>query len=341
LGIVAIEGASADVAEEHPTLIDLATVVLALGDGRRARGPIMKDELGAAYTLAYFKDIGAREIEKARRHGRRVAVCSVIGAGERERFDAVDVIRQVVRDTDVVAVSAPNEYFMLLPETGALGAHACRRRLVIRAEGDRRARPPGAATDRRGAVPSRREPLAIGVASYPHDGASLDRLMRLARNRAAAQANSAVLALGLAALSLADAVDVLLAKPILDAVPCSPAPLDLALPALLSLVTQACRDARRGGAATVFVTVQTGMGIASAVRHAMHDANDVHVRAVDARGEPGCADLDAIVVLAEHGSWVCCGRFTHERFRGVHAADPLLADLVAHRIALAGGQRGP
>src|SRR5262249_14890583 len=131
-----------------------------------------------------------------------------------------------------------------------------------------------------------------------------------------------------------------LAKPLLDSGPGSPLPLELATPAMLSLVAQACREARRGGAATMMVTVQPGAGMASAVRQAVRDAQDVTVRAVDARGRNGCADLEAVVVEAEHGSWVCCGRTTRERFRGVHAADPLLCDLVAHRLAQAGGGRG-
>jgi hypothetical protein len=91
----------------------------------------------------------------------------------------------------------------------------------------------------------------------------------------------------------------------------------------------------------VFASVQQGLGMASAVRQAMRDATEATVRTVDARGVEGCVDVEAVVVLAEHGSWVCCGRLTRERFRGVHAADPLLAELVAHRLAQAGGLRGP
>ena len=91
----------------------------------------------------------------------------------------------------------------------------------------------------------------------------------------------------------------------------------------------------------MYVTVHPAMGVASAVRQAVRDAKDVTVRAVDARSVQGCADVEAIAVVADHGSWVCCGRVAKDRFRGVHAADPLLADLVAHRLAQAGGLRGP
>jgi ActR/RegA family two-component response regulator/GGDEF domain-containing protein len=343
LGIVALEGSQVDVEHEYPMLVELAMVVLALIDSRRPRGS-MNDEREGIYTKEYFQDTAQREIEKAKRHGRRLSIAclSLDGTDRLPRQELEATVRQVVRDTDLFATTTPTEYLLLLPETGTLGAHACRRRILARADGDRRARTQNVAADRRGPVPTRRaSPLSIGVASFPHDGGALDRLLRVARARAVSQARSAVHALSLGALALDAVVDSLLAKPILDAGSSSPFPLDLATPALLSLVAQVCREARRGGAASVFVSVQPGFGVASAVRQTMRDAKDVTVKAVDARGVSGCADLEAVVVLAEHGSWVCCGRLSKERFRGVHAADPLLADLVAHRLAQAGGLRGP
>jgi GGDEF domain-containing protein len=342
LGIVAVEGGPPEIEREMGTLIELATVILALVDSRRSRGPSMKDDRGRVYTHAYLQDIGAHEIDKAKRHGRRVSILciDIVDADRVARAELEDLVEQVVRESDVVAVQPPGEYYLLLPETGTLGAHACRRRLLVRADGDRRAKSASAASDRRGPV-RRTSPIAIGVASFPHDGASLDRLMRLARSRAHAQARSAVHGLQLASLSLPEVVDTLLAKPILDIGPSSPSPLELATPAMLSLIGQACREARRGGAAAMMVTVQPGAGMASAVRQAVRDAKNVLVRAIDARAAPACDDVEAIVVEAEHGSWVCCGRTTHDRFRGIHAADPLLCDLMAHRLAQAGGTRGP
>ncbi len=344
IGIVAIEGGIADVETEHATLVELATVVLALMDSRRPRGQAMKDERGAVYSGAYFQDIAAREIDKAKRHGRRVSICAIAldGSDRVTKDELENVVRQVVRDTDVLASETPNEYLLLMPETGGLGAHACRRRIFTRIEGDRRQRSSNALSDRRGPVPSRRgAPVTIGSATYPHDGVALERLVRIAKNRASAQARSAVHTLSLAQLALPEAVDMLLAKPILDSGVTSPFPLELASHAFLSLVGQACLEARRGGGATIYVTVHPSMGVASAVRQAVRDAKDITVRAVDARGVPGCGDVEAVVVAAEHGHWVCCGRVTKDRFRGVHAADPLLADLVAHRLAQAGGLRGP
>ena len=59
-------------------------------------------------------------------------------------------------------------------------------------------------------------------------------------------------------------------------------------------------------------------------------------KVLDVRAEPGCANVEAIVVEAEHGAWVCCGRVIGERFRGVHCADPLLADVLTRRLVAAG-----
>src|SRR5262249_48547509 len=202
-------GGPPEMERELATLIELATVVLALVDSRRPRGQSMKDDRGSVYTLAFFQDIAAREIDKAKRHGRRLSVCAIeiVDADGIARADLEDVVHQVVRDTDVLAVQPPNEYLLLLPETGTLGAHACRRRLLVRADGDRRARPSASASDRRGPVPSRRaSPVAIGVASFPHDGSALERLVRLARSRAHAQARSAVHALALAPMPIGDVV---------------------------------------------------------------------------------------------------------------------------------------
>ncbi len=342
IGLAIFDGASRPDAADPTAMINLATVVLSLLDNRQSRSrEAIKGEGGRVYTYAYFCDTATREIEKAKRHSRRLSVCSIVldpQSDDRARAELEDAVLSVVRDTDVFAMHADNEYFLLLPETGTIGAHACRRRLLLRAEGDRRARAAGVSADRR--APTSRKPLlSIGVASYPHEGVALDRLVRTARRRSSEQARSAVHSLALGPMALGEMVDALLARPILDAGVSSPFPLELSTPALLSLVSQACREARRGGGATVLVTMQPGMALVSSARQAVRDATDVTVRVVDARGLEGCADLEAIIIAAEHGTWICCGRVQKERFRGVHASDPLLADLVSHRIVHAAGAR--
>jgi hypothetical protein len=185
-------------------------------------------------------------------------------------------------------------------------------------------------------------PISIGVAAYPHDGITLDRLLRGSRQRAQDAARSAVHTLGLASLPLGEIIDTLLARPLFGAGIGSPYPLDLGTPAVLSLVSIACREAKRGGAASVLVTLQPGMGLVSAARQTFaYEAPDVTVHVADIRAAPLCDDAEAIVVSAEHGTWVCCGRVGNERFKGVHAADPLLADLISQRLAQSSGIRLP
>ena len=78
-------------------------------------------------------------------------------------------------------------------------------------------------------------------------------------------------------------------------------------------------------------TLQPGLGVAAAARQVGAP------RVYDVRSEPGCENVEAIVIEAEHNTWVCCGRIVGDRFQGVHAADPLLADLVERRISAVGG----
>jgi DNA-binding NarL/FixJ family response regulator/GGDEF domain-containing protein len=347
LGIAILDGTNAAREADVNAIAGLAATVLAFVDAGEARGrePV-RDGRARVYTFAYLQDIAGREIDKAKRHGRRLAVAGILldpDAGAKARIELEQVVLGVVRDTDVLARFDDHEFYLLLPETGALGAHACRRRLLIRAEGDRRAKTPN--SDRRGPVsmrPGRGVSLSIGVSTYPHDGVSLDRLLRSARQRAQDASKSAVHTLGLAPMSLGEIIDVLLARPMMGTGIGSPFPLDIGAPAMLSLVGAACREAKRGGNASVLVTARAGMGMASAARQALaYESQDVTVQVADVRSAPKCETAEAIVISAEHGTWVCCGRRDEERFRGIHAADPLLADLVAQRMAQASGAHWP
>jgi hypothetical protein len=131
-------------------------------------------------------------------------------------------------------------------------------------------------------------------------------------------------------MPLQEVVDALIARPMLDAGPRSPYPLDVAGSALFALVARACREALRGGETCVMTTLQPGLGVAAAARQVTQP------KVLDVRAEPGCGNIEAIVIEAEHGAWVCCGRLIGERFRGVHCADPLLADVLTRRIQAAG-----
>jgi ActR/RegA family two-component response regulator len=335
VGRVVLDAAEADIGTDALAEISAAT----LGGPGASR-----EEPGVAqtriYSYAYFVDTATREIEMAKRHQRRLAIAVLLSRGMRSgpTQEVEDAILGGVRETDVLTHRGANEFVLLLPETGALGAHSCRRRLHARVEGDRRTTPP--TSDRRG--PPRMDAVSIGLATFPHDGNSLERLLEVARRRAEDSGRSPTHTLALSSKSLPEIVDSLLACPMLDAGPASPFPLDLSLPAALSLVSSVCREALRAGEATIFVAARTGAGLSSVVRPAVAvEPPRATVHEVDLSGAPGCANAEALVVVAEHGTWTLCGRHEGARFKGVHCADALVADLLAQRLALAGGVRLP
>lgn len=178
-----------------------------------ARGGI-KDPETSAYTFAYFGDAAGREIDRATRHGRRFGLLTVAIDGldrAREALDAhaalelrrmtTDAILDAVRDSDVLARVEDDEFYLLLPETGLLGALTCRRRIEERLQMLREAT--------HGRAP---EPLVpvIGVAVYPQDGSDLGRLLRAARRRAERSRRGVFRKLGLAGMPFWDQLDVLL-----------------------------------------------------------------------------------------------------------------------------------
>ncbi|MDB4943792.1 MAG: two component, sigma54 specific, transcriptional regulator, Fis family [Labilithrix sp.] len=325
LGILVLDHAPPAPEPELAAVADLAAAMLSLVDRHDHA-----DESVRVFPPRHFRGVVDRMLTLAGRHERRASVLAVTLPGDgraQRREEATLEIADVVRNTDALCGSEDGDLLVFLPETTALGAHACRRRILARLMGDRRARP---AKGGGGGPTSRGTPVAIGVATFPHDGANLKRLVRSARSRAADDARSPVHALGLDVLSLREVIDALIARPMLDAGPRSPFPLDIAGAALFTLVTRACREAQRGGTALVLATLQPGLGVAAAARQAGSP------RVLDVRGEAGCENLEAIVVEAEHGTWVCCGRVIGERFRGIHCADPLLGDVLVRRIVAAG-----
>jgi hypothetical protein len=65
----------------------------------------------------------------------------------------------------------------------------------------------------------------------------------------------------------------------------------------------------------------------------------ISFRALDIRSAHGCADIEALCVLAEHGAYAIIGRVMGSVFRGVHTADPLTVDALAERIGRTAGVR--
>jgi len=156
----------------------------------------LRDRETAAYNLAYFVDYAGKEFYKARRYGRNfsLVLLSIDNLDQlrreagRELFrgatrDLVSAVGRVVRDADILAKVAENEYYVLLPETDYFGALMFLRRAVdeIRREESVRAL-------------EQRVPvlLSLGAATYPKDGEDFDELLHWCRARAEEQRGSLV-----------------------------------------------------------------------------------------------------------------------------------------------------
>ena len=318
-----------------PLISAQATTALALiGAREQSHRGAMKDPSSSAYTFAYFVDVAGREIDMARRHNRRFALATIgvqserPGPGEGEPTVLVaEHVLTAVRDTDVLARVDANEFYLLLPETGGLGAHACRGRIL--------------------AELAKREPswsrdglaVTVGVATFPHDGGDLSRLLRVAKQRAEASQNSVVHRLNLRGQSLPDLADTLLALPAAGQAPNargleSPHYIELPAMDLVGLALSTVSEAWRAGQARVVASVHPGISVGGAVR-AEHgrDGEGLRFDAVDVSGLEGCGNLDVLCVVAEHATYVLLGRSEGNLVRAVHAADPLLVDLILHKLS--------
>ncbi len=324
-----------------PLLTAQATTALALiGAREQSHRGAMKDPSSSAYTFAYFVDVAGREIDMARRHGRRFALATIgvqferverpAGAAEVEPTVLVaEHVLSAVRDTDVLARVDANEFYLLLPETGGLGAHSCRRRVL------------NELTEQASSIPGTGLVVTVGVASFPHDGGDLSRLLRVAKQRAESSLNSVVNRLNLRELSIPNLVDALLGQPVLESAPAargveSPHYIELPAMDLVGLALAAVSEAWRAGQARVVASVHAGISVGGAVRaeHA-REGEGLRFDAIDVSAQPGCGNLDVLCVVAEHSSYVLLGRREGNLVRAVHAADPLLVDLVLSKLSLA------
>jgi diguanylate cyclase (GGDEF)-like protein len=167
----------------------------AVRNGRRARrqareiaavsAAALTDGLTGVLNRRGFTDAAERELALARRYGRPlvIAYVDVRGlkavndteghlAGDRLLKEAVDMLRDSARSTDVVGRIGGDELALLLIEQSAAGAEAVTRRL-------------------REAVPARRAVLGlharwdvtIGTAAFPEDGDSFEELLAAADRR--------------------------------------------------------------------------------------------------------------------------------------------------------------
>ncbi len=304
-----------------------ATALALIGEREQAHRGAMKDPTSSAYTFGYFVDVAGREIDKARRHGRRFALATIAIADDLPEQVGIQVVERTldtVRDTDVLARVDEREFYLLLPETGGVGAHVCRRRILRQLS-----QIPAAPT-----ASPRGLDVTVGVATFPHDGRDLSQLLRVAKYRADVARRSLAGRRDLDPLSLGEVLDAFVWELSGQGV-AGAAPQMIEMPAidLVALAATALGEARRGGGVRIIVTHGPGVSLDAAVHTVFgRDTPDAEVDVVDVSATPGHADLEALSVVAEHGAYALIARIDRSHARVVHAADPLLADLIAQRL---------
>ncbi|WP_437316273.1 diguanylate cyclase domain-containing protein [Sorangium sp. So ce385] len=334
-----------------------ATTALALlGERERSTGgAAMKDPASSAYSFAYYVDVAGREIDKAKRHGRRFTIATIViepdATAAPERLDdlaywratppppasglnpgqVAEHLLRAVRDTDILARVDENEFHLLMPETAGLEAHACHRRMLSRVAGSEK---------RAGYLP---KGLLVGIATFPHDGQGLAQLLRIARRRAEATKSSILHRIPQDRRSIGEIFSLLVREaPNAEGPSAISAPraLDLSVSDTVLLATSVIRNALRGGAVLILVAHHDGLSLGAQVKALLASPrDDVVVHALDLRSAPGCDDIEALCVLAEHGAYALVGRNHGGFVKGIHAADPLLADFLAERLGRAAGLR--
>lgn len=287
-------------AVERGTALELAGALSSLlalrarfvGPGPRGPGP------SRVLDRALFDDILTREIDKAARHGRPLALLALDPG-----FAPDEGLTAHLRASDIVGRGGA-DVFVLLPETHAVGATQLRLRIGRR--------PAGIATLR--------------------DGTTRDALVRASRARRELMRTSPLGAPALTlqtSMGLAATVDRLLGQPLHDAGALTTYPLVLGAAAASSLITHACLEASRIAPALVHVTSGTA---AAAVASATALGASLEVT------EHAAATPDAfgVALIGELGTWACAGRLEagggEARVSALHGADPLLVELLVRAM---------
>jgi diguanylate cyclase (GGDEF)-like protein len=177
----------------------------------------LRDPDSSAYNLAYFTDYATKEIDKARRYGRgfSLLIFSLDGLPHLRARAGTDQARSVVRGTtralgrvlresDVLAKVAEQEFLLLLPETDAFGAQVFLRRALAAAR---------EAPELRAVEGAALLQLMGGAASFPRDGEDLDFLTDACRARLEQRRASLYRRLVLDPVGFWEAVELLLGSP--------------------------------------------------------------------------------------------------------------------------------
>lgn len=102
----------------------------------------LRTSRGQAYNMGFFRDHLDKELHKATRYGRHVSMLRLVFDNHREllsRFldrevdeaeeEVLNAVKTVLRDADILAESAPGQYYLLLPETDSWGALVTQKRI--------------------------------------------------------------------------------------------------------------------------------------------------------------------------------------------------------------------
>jgi diguanylate cyclase (GGDEF)-like protein len=177
----------------------------------------LKDQSSTAYNLTYFIDYAGKEIYKARRYIRDFSLVTVVidrYESLQEHFKAkvcqqisrklVESISRIVRDSDILAKVSDFEYYLLLPETDALGARMFIRRSRETFDDD------SVIKKISGDYPVS---ISFGSSTFPLDGEDFDQLLGVCRDRVEKSRSSLLRRLGLAGKSFWEAIEALAGKP--------------------------------------------------------------------------------------------------------------------------------
>ncbi|MGZ3478891.1 MAG: GGDEF domain-containing protein [Myxococcaceae bacterium] len=194
-----------------------AAALLAARRFRALQRLALRDPDSSAYNLAYFTDYATKELDKARRYGRGFSLLgfALDGLPHLRARAGIEQARAVVRattralgrvlrDSDVLAKVAEQEFLLLLPETDPFGAQVFLRRALAAV----RDAPELRAID--GLAPLQ---LMGGAASFPRDGEDLDFLTEACRARLEQRRASLHRRLVLEPLGFWEAVELLLGSP--------------------------------------------------------------------------------------------------------------------------------
>lgn len=154
---------------------------------RRLEQDSLRVPRGEAYTMAFFRDHIAKELHKGRRYGRRLSLVRLVidNYGElQERFldkdlaealeGMIAIVNTALRDADIMALAAPDEFLIMLPETDYWGSLVTQKRIRKALRGKLRL------SDLKKSHPIE---VLMRSASFPADGASFEELHHVAARR--------------------------------------------------------------------------------------------------------------------------------------------------------------